>query len=70
MYVLQKAAFSKKKAVLTTKMGFKLRRKLAKYIWSVAFYGDGEGRRSLDQRVKEEVLLKAKEKKISHRRKH
>jgi hypothetical protein len=39
-----------------------LRRKLVKYSWSVAFYGDGEGRRSLDRRVKEEVLQKVKEK--------
>jgi hypothetical protein len=59
---LQKAAFSKKKAVLTTKLGFKLRRKIMKYSWRVAFYDNEEELRWLDRRVKEEVLQKVKDK--------
>jgi hypothetical protein len=39
---IEKAAFNKKKALFTSKMGLELRKKLVKcYIWSIALYGAG-----------------------------
>jgi hypothetical protein len=40
---MAKAVFNKKKAVFISKLDLNLRKKLVKcYIWSMAFYGDGE----------------------------
>jgi hypothetical protein len=41
---MEKAAFKKKRVLFTSKMDLDLRKKLLKcYIWSIAFYGAGEG---------------------------
>jgi len=46
---MAKAAFNKKRALFTSTLGLKLRKKLVKfYIWSTALYGAGDGwRRSV-----------------------
>jgi hypothetical protein len=45
---MAKAAVNKMRALFTSKLDLNVRKKLAKcYIWSIAFYGAGEGRRRL-----------------------
>jgi hypothetical protein len=45
---IAKAAFNKKRAVFTSTLDVKFRKKLVKcYIWSVALYGAGGGWRSI-----------------------